>query len=304
MAHERHKPAGISCRDKQLLPETVLVVEDNEAENMRLCELVKGFGFSVLGAANGIEALALLRKHRISFIISDWQMPGMNGIELCKTVRHEARDDQPYIIFVTGRDSHSDLIEGLDAGADDFMSKPVNREELRVRMQSGLRLLRLRQEAEQRNQQLSAALEREETLHEKIRDDLKRAAELQRQILPMSSEPFENLKVATLYEAAQELAGDTYNFFPVDDDHLAFFLIDVAGHGVAAAMQSFALTRMMTPETGIFHTAEQQANRPVPEGFDLPAGLVAPHVIAEALNSRFADSDACDYYFTMGGCPA
>ncbi|MFT5175376.1 MAG: sigma-B regulation protein RsbU (phosphoserine phosphatase), partial [Gammaproteobacteria bacterium] len=230
--------------------ETILVVEDSNAEQQRLRAMLRGFGYRVLAADNGEQALEVLRREPIGLILTDWRMPKISGIELCRAVRGDPELAQSYMILVTGQNTKNDLIAGMDAGADDFISKPFNAEELRVRVQVGMRLLELRGESEQRSKQLAAALQREESANGIIRQDLAVAARMQRESLPAGASPFPELEVDTLFHAATAVAGDSYDFFRLDDEHLAFYLIDVAGHGVAAAMLAFTVSRFLSPQTG------------------------------------------------------
>lgn len=277
-------------------PATVLVVEDSKAEQMRLQALLKGFGYQVLAANDGESALQLIRKQPVDLIVSDWRMPRLSGIDLCRIVRDEERF-QPYIILVTGQSTQADLVAGMDAGADDFIAKPFASEELRVRLQAGVRILHLREVAEQRSRELAESLQREAETNELIREDLQFASRMQREFLPPAISPFPQLEIGTLFEAASQVAGDSYNFFPLDERHMAFFLIDVAGHGVAAAMQSFALSRLLSPEMDAFKRQQDDSNET--EARPLPPGIADPSEVVAALNARYSGDQECRQYFTM-----
>ncbi len=274
----------------------VLVVEDSKSEQMRLQALISALGYEVLVANDGEGALEQMCNQRIDLIVSDWRMPRMNGIELCRIVRAEEQF-QPYIILVTGQNTKSDLVAGMDAGADDFISKPFASEELRVRLQAGVRVLQLRHDSEQRSIELARALQREEQANQSIREDLRLAAKMQREFLPAPISPFPQLEIGGLFQAASQVAGDSYNFFALDPDHLAFYLIDVAGHGVAAAMQSFALSRLLSPEMEAFKRAP--GNETPNEARQLPPAIADPSAVVATLNERFSRNDECRHYFTM-----
>ncbi len=127
----------------------VLVVDDVRSERMRLAAMIGRYGYNILEASDGNEAYDIIAAGRVEIVISDWQMPASGGIELCQRVVSSDRNP-PYFIMLTGRNSLEDLIEGMDAGADDFLCKPVEARELRVRLQAGLRVLQLRRELGQR----------------------------------------------------------------------------------------------------------------------------------------------------------
>src|SRR6266516_269555 len=112
----------------------VLVVDDDAVSSAQLCALAKAAGYAPTGAANGREAWELLQLSRFQLVISDWYMPEMDGPELCRRVR--ARRDKPYVYFimVTARGGKQQYLAGMDAGADDFITKPVDPDELRARL--------------------------------------------------------------------------------------------------------------------------------------------------------------------------
>jgi sigma-B regulation protein RsbU (phosphoserine phosphatase) len=232
-------------------------------------------------------------------------MPGLSGIDLCRELRGDPAYGQPYVILVTGRNTKMDLVAGMDAGADDFIAKPFNGEELRVRVQAGVRLLDLRDEAKRRSRQLASALEREAETNRAIRRDLALAARMQRESLPTGGTPFPELDIGTYFRAAAGVAGDGYDFFRLDDRHLGFFLIDVTGHGVASAMLSFTVSRFLSPDTGaialrgaavdgLASDERDPGQKPVKTG-----EIVPPHRVVAALNRRFLDKDDGGHYFTM-----
>ncbi|MEX2287504.1 MAG: response regulator [Planctomycetaceae bacterium] len=121
----------------------VLIVDDDEIALELLSETLIGSGYEVEVARNGREALEILRTGLYRMVISDWEMPEMDGIELCRRIRERHLSSYVYIILVTARDRTEHIVEGLNAGADDFISKPFQPAELCVRLRTGLRLLSL-----------------------------------------------------------------------------------------------------------------------------------------------------------------
>jgi len=120
-----------------------LIVDDDSFSLDLLQDVLQQLGHEVEQAANGAQALALLRKGGINLVITDWEMPEMNGLELCQTVRKSDFDSYVYIIMLTSRDSGQHKIEGLHAGADAFLSKPLNPDELLVSLKTAERILAL-----------------------------------------------------------------------------------------------------------------------------------------------------------------
>jgi two-component system cell cycle response regulator len=129
----------------QALPQRVLVVDDDPLMRERLEALVLAAGFEVTCAASGREALDALRRDYCPIVISDWAMPDMNGIELCRAIRAESFPGYVYFLLLTARDSHQDIVAGLDAGADDYLSKRVTEEELVARLRTAKRIVGLEQ---------------------------------------------------------------------------------------------------------------------------------------------------------------
>ena len=109
-------------------------------------------GYEVEVAEDGLQALERLRQQMFPILLTDWEMPAMDGISLCRAVRAAQFDGYVYIILLTARDGKANIIEGLEAGADDYLTKPVNDQELVARLQTAQRILRLEQSLRAANQ--------------------------------------------------------------------------------------------------------------------------------------------------------
>ncbi len=133
----------------------ILVAEDQVPSALFIRHLLERLGHTVTIAANGADAWRLLRSERYPVVISDWMMPGLDGLQLCRKIRE--RDDQSYsyLILLTGKHSREDRLEGLRAGADDFLVKPPDVDELAVRLEIARRILAVQEELERRNTLLS-----------------------------------------------------------------------------------------------------------------------------------------------------
>jgi len=121
----------------------VLIAEDDIISLKLLERNIKKWDYEAVSKRNGEEAWKAIRQDDLQLVILDWMMPEMNGIELCKKIRQEKKSKYIYIILLTSRDRQQDMIEGLSAGADDYMIKPVNLLELRARLQKGKRIIEL-----------------------------------------------------------------------------------------------------------------------------------------------------------------
>jgi diguanylate cyclase (GGDEF)-like protein len=123
-----------------------VLVADDELVSRRLIESsLKRWGYDVVTAADGSEALAILNSpDRPNLAILDWMMPGMSGVDICRELRlHKSEGEYTYVIMLTSKRAKDDVIEGLEAGADDYLTKPFHPQELRVRLRTGRRILYL-----------------------------------------------------------------------------------------------------------------------------------------------------------------
>ena len=119
----------------------VLIVDDDAAVLRLLTAIVSSAGYTVDQATNGQRALEVVESECPHFLITDWEMPGMDGLELCRRIRLLDLPHYVYIVLVTGRGGLDNLITGFDSGADDFLTKPVKKAELLARMRCGGRVL-------------------------------------------------------------------------------------------------------------------------------------------------------------------
>ena len=121
----------------------ILIAEDNSISRITLSAFAKQFGYEPLLAENGLTAFKLWEKESPRILITDWNMPDMDGISLVKKIREIESDLYTYIIMVTARDEMPEIIEGFEAGVDDYLKKPVDKRELLLRLQAGERVLSL-----------------------------------------------------------------------------------------------------------------------------------------------------------------
>ena len=271
----------------------ILVVDDAIDIKIYLGELLRKWGFQVVLANDGVEARELLEKEPIKLVISDWVMPHMSGVELCRSIRASAVPHYVYFILLTGRNADNDLLAGMEAGADDFLTKPFNADELHARIKAAQRVLHLEQVLAERNHALMHANRQLQQSHDTINRDLEAAAVMQRSMLPDSDYTL-GLNLQSLFCPAAVVAGDIFSYLKLDDSHLAFYHIDVAGHGVRSAMLSFTLGKVLSS------TAEEGS--PVKQAGTNQLGtecITSPAAVVAELNRRFQDNNDATPYFTM-----
>ena len=271
----------------------ILVVDDALDIKIYLGELLRKWGFQVVFANDGVEAGELLEKEAIKLVISDWVMPHMSGVELCRSIRSSAISHYVYFILLTGRNADNDLLAGMEAGADDFLTKPFNADELHARIKAAQRVLHLEKMLEERNRTLTQTNRQLQQSHDTIRRDLEAAATMQRSMLP-ESDRTQGLNLQSLFCPAAVVAGDIFSYLKLDDSHLAFYHIDVAGHGVRSAMLSFTLSKVLS---ATLHEGSPVKRRdPAQPGGE---SITSPAAVVSELNRRFQDKDETTPYFTM-----
>ncbi|HWE01402.1 MAG TPA: response regulator [Tepidisphaeraceae bacterium] len=121
----------------------VLIVDDDEFALSILESTLSRMGYTTVSARDGNEAIEILRRGEIRLVITDWDMPGMNGVELCRVIRREDLSGYVYVIMLTGREGPRQQMEGLYAGADDFINKPLDPESLLICLKTAERILSL-----------------------------------------------------------------------------------------------------------------------------------------------------------------
>jgi len=137
----------------------VLIAEDDPLSRRLLQATLKTFGFEVILAADGAQAWAVLQgEEPPSLAILDWMMPEMDGVDICRRVRQLPTATPPYLILLTAKSEKTDVVIGLDAGANDYLTKPFDRSELRARIQVGTHVLELQKALVGRVQELEDAL--------------------------------------------------------------------------------------------------------------------------------------------------
>ncbi|MGH8220004.1 MAG: diguanylate cyclase [Steroidobacteraceae bacterium] len=137
--------------DPDAMPLKLLLVEDEPTQLLLLQRLLRRAGYTVETAADGEAALAKLSSGEFQMLVTDWDMPGMDGVTLCRRVREAPLPGYLYVLLLTGHGSTESLVEGLEAGADDYIRKPPNEAELLARLTAGRRIVRLEQSLREAN---------------------------------------------------------------------------------------------------------------------------------------------------------
>lgn len=271
----------------------ILIAEDEPVSRRALVLTLESWGYDVLQAADGVKAKELLEGEPVSMILTDWMMPRMDGLELCRQVREMPSARYAYIILLTTRSDKESLVEGMEAGADDFVTKPFEQEELRARIRAGQRILDLQDELQARIGQLAELNKAIEESNQRMKEDLEAAAETQRSLLPAHLPQLSGVNFSWEYRPCSELGGDCLNVFQFDQRYIVLYVLDVSGHGVPAALLSVTLSRILSQQLA----APSIMTRTV-DGISTPQ-LVPPVEVAEYFNRKFPLDLETGQYFTL-----
>lgn len=211
--------------------ETILVVDDDAAIRKLLLRVIGPPGHVCRDAADAVEALRIIREETPSLLLLDYDMPGMNGAEMLKQLRADEDQDiaQVPTIMLTGHGGEESEVLCLEAGANDFVTKPINAAVLRARIDTQLRLRSMRQQLQQQNAELEAwrrTLER----------DLAAAQLTQQSLIPQKAPTLAGWEVAACYKPVIQVGGDIYGWLRMRDNRMLFWMADATGHGASAAL--------------------------------------------------------------------
>jgi len=213
----------------------IVIVDDEVIIHQQLKIILKSLDAELIFFSDGSKALAYITEQDdIDMLITDWLMPTMDGPELISKVKTLDNQKYTYIMLLTNLRDKESLVTGISVGADDFLYKPIIKEEIVAKISAGMRVQRLKYELKEKNEDLTSALNH-------IKDDLKAAAKLSMTILPSSDLKLQSVELGALFKPCEYVGGDLYGFKKITRDSLAFFQIDVAGHGIPSALFSFSL---------------------------------------------------------------
>lgn len=250
----------------------VLTIDDDPILRMVLAKTLKEQGYEVIAAVDGEQGVEQARAVKPDLIICDWSMPGMDGLEVCRHVKADPDLEQTFFILLTARSAVADRVVGLDMGADDFLTKPVDTSELLARVRAALRLL----QANQNLKRLAIDLQHQKQI---LEAELAEAAGYVQSLLPVPMQG--NVTINAKFLPSRQLGGDCFDYYWIDDDTLVLYLLDVSGHGLSAALLSISIQNWLR---------SQSLPREI---------LVQPSQVLRILNDTFQMNKQNDQYFTI-----
>ena len=255
----------------------VLVVDDNEMNRDILARRLARLGMNVDTAEDGNTGLDMILSGEYNLVMLDIMMPDIDGIEVLKRTREFFSKTELPVIMATAKDEGADLAEALSLGANDYVTKPLDFKVVRARVENVLGYTQAAAE-------LTAA-------NERMTRDLEAAARVQQSLLPDEHVDIEGAEFLWHYRPCDELAGDGLNVFKCDDDHVAMYVMDVSGHGVAAALLSVSVTHHLSQLIG---SSDESAQCEL-----TGESVVSPAWVASSLNTLFPMQSVGRHYFTF-----
>ena len=212
---------------------TLLVVDDSPVNIQVLVRILDGTGHRILVATNGRSALEVAERTRPDLILLDVMMPDLDGFEVCRAIKSNRATRDIVIIFLSALGEVEDKVAGLQLGAVDYITKPIQAEEVLARVSNHLAVQRLERELRKSRDELD--------------QELASAAEMQRLILPNPLPKIDGLSFAAHYETSRHVGGDYYDVVPLSDHECGILIADVSGHGAPSAI-------VMAMMRAVFHS--------------------------------------------------
>jgi phosphoserine phosphatase RsbU/P len=263
----------------------ILIADDDVIPRWFLQTALVKAGHEVVVAHNGAEAWQLLQQAEAPRLaILDWLMPGLDGVDVCRKVRQWDHAPYVYLILLTSKDRQEDIIAGLEAGADDYLTKPFDPQELEARLRAGERILDLQAALLTSLEQLAQAHQREVEIGARIQQTL---------LLGQPPEDLAGARIAALTIPAHPVDGDFYDFFQYNAQCLDIVVGDVMGKGVPAALLGAAIKSAPLRALSRLLTASPKNALPEPEEIvelvhrDITRQFISLNVFATLCYARF-----------------
>jgi sigma-B regulation protein RsbU (phosphoserine phosphatase) len=201
---------------------TILVVDDNAVNLQLIVRTLHGSGHRVLAAKSGRDALEIVERTRPDLLLLDISMPEMDGFEVCRALNARGSTRDTAVIFLSARVDVADKVSGLNLGAVDYLTKPIQAEEVLARVSNHLSRLHLQRQLRQSRDRLDK--------------ELANAAHMQRLILPRVMPTHPAVEFAAFYQTSRHAGGDYYDVLDLGNGRFGVMVADVSGHGAPAAI--------------------------------------------------------------------
>ena len=224
---------------KRLQDAQLLVVDDSRTMRLALARALNGIGFqNITEATDGKKALELLGEKSFDVMLLDIEMPEMNGMEVLTAVKANPEWRDLPVIVISGSEQIDSAVKCIELGAEDYLPKPFNPTLLRARVNTSVEKKQLRDLDRLRVVQLQREKDLLQQTQNRLQEELDEATRYVASILPPPTDG--DLRIQWTYLPSTEMGGDSFGYHWLDENHFAIYLLDVCGHGIAAALLSVA----------------------------------------------------------------
>jgi sigma-B regulation protein RsbU (phosphoserine phosphatase) len=262
-------------------PASLLLVDDDDLTRDLLASYLERNGFVITSVPDGGRALTQIEKGGHELVLLDILMEGLSGLEILSKVRQQYSTTELPVIMATSKDLSRDVVEALKLGANDYVTKPFDFPVVLARIQTQLALKRSVDKIRRLEQRLTRQNAELEAANLRMKRDLDAAARVQAALLPRVSPVTPSANFAWEFRPCNELAGDLLNIIALDGQRVVLYLLDVVGHGVAAALLAVMVNRALTQLSFLG---------------ECPA---APTEVATHLNREFSWNPQTSQFFTL-----
>ena len=252
----------------------ILLIDDDLFSRKLLQAMLQKVGCQIIEADSGEKGLELYQKNPPSLILLDAKMPGMDGFDCCRKIRQLPDGEHIPILMVTGLEDQESVDQAFASGATDYVTKPVQMPILKGRVRYLLKAWQAEKEVRESNERFRLELHRAAEYVEALLPDTEDSKKLKENIQA-------NIQINAQYQPSNTLGGDAFDYAWLDDEHLMFHLLDVAGHGVKSALLSVSILNILRKRTL--------------QGAD----FYQPETVLAALNNVFQVNDNGEDYFTF-----
>jgi len=218
------------------MEQKILIADDNEINVEIFRELLEE-QYVLETAGNGQQCLEKIERFEPDIVLLDIVMPGMDGYETCRRIKSDPRSQTTHIILISSKTSVESRLKGYEVGADDYITRPFDGDELLAKIKVQLRL--------------REAIMNLESLHNQLSDELRIAGLVQRDFLPEKLPNRDKIRWAAVFFPTELVSGDIYDVKHIDEQHVGFYVADVVGHGMPAALLTiFVKQAIIMSETG------------------------------------------------------
>ncbi len=264
--------------------ETILIIDDSYFMITLLETILKDNGYNTLTAKDGATGLEQVQSSFPDLILLDIIMPNLDGYEVCQKL--QANDDTRDIpiIFLSAKTEAEDKVKGLQLGGSDYITKPFDKGEVLARVQTHLKIKRLTRDLINTNSVLRENQAR-------LEEDLNAASAIQRSLLPQTAQTNPRLDISWQFRPSEKIGGDIFNLIPIKEDFLEFYILDVSGHGVPAALIAVSVSQALQPHSNLVIKAKSRSSNTTQE-------INSPDNVLKYLDEEFP-IERFDKFFTI-----